>query len=139
MLAALGELQNQRVKFMLNVKLNETNGIAILEPDSKLSEEDFKSAASIIDPYLEKSGELNGIIIHAKSFPGWDSFSALITHLKFVKEHHKKISHVAFVSDSPIGTFAEHVASHFVSAEVKSFSFNELEESMKWISGDNRQ
>lgn len=122
---------------MLNVKLNETKGIAILEPDGKLSEGDFNSVANIIDPYLEKSGKLNGIIIHVKSFPGWDSFSALITHLKFVKEHHKKITHVAFVSDSPIGTFAEHVAGHFVNAEVKSFSFNELEKSMKWISGDD--
>ena len=122
---------------MLNVKLNETKGIAILEPDGMLSEADFASVASIIDPYLEKSGKLNGIIIHVKSFPGWDSFSSLITHLKFVKEHHKKISHVAFVSDSPIGTFAEHVAGHFVNAEVKSFSFNELEKSIKWISGDD--
>ena len=124
---------------MLNVKLNETKGIAILEPNGKLSEEDFKSAARIIDPYLEKPGALNGIIIHVKYFPGWDSFSALITHLKFVKEHHKKISHVAFVSDSPIGTFAEHVASHFVSAEVKKFTFDELEESMKWMSDGNGQ
>ena len=122
---------------MLNVKLNETKGIAILEPDGMLSEADFASVAGIIDPYLEKSGKLNGIIIHVKSFPGWDSFSTLITHLKFVKEHHKKISHVAFVSDSPIGTFAEHVAGHFVNAEVKSFSFNELEKSIKWISGDD--
>ena len=136
---ALGELQNQRIGLMLNVKLNETKGIAILEPDGKLSEQDFISAASIIDPYLEKKGELNGIIIYVKSFPGWDSFSALITHLEFVKEHHKKISHVAFVSDSPIGALAEHVGSHFVSAEVKSFSFNELEESIKWVSGENGQ
>ena len=124
---------------MLSVKLDEINGIAILKPEGKLSEKDFESAASIIDPYLEKSGVLNGIVIYVKSFPGWDSFSALITHLKFVKEHHKKVSHVAFVSDSPIGTLAEHVTGHFVSAEVKSFPFNELEESIKWISDKNGQ
>ena len=124
---------------MLNIKLNETKGIAVLEPDGKLSEEDFKSAAGIIDSYLEKSGALNGIIIYVKSFSGWDSFSALISHFKFIKEHHKKVSRVAFVSDSPIGTLAEHITGHFVSAEVKSFPFNELEESIKWISGNNGQ
>ena len=124
---------------MLDIKLNKTDGIAILEPNGKLSKEDFKTVANIIDPYLENAGKLNGIIIYVKSFPGWDSFSALITHLKFIKEHHKKISHVAFVSDSPIGAFAEHISSHFVSAEVKSFSFNELEASIKWILGDNSQ
>ncbi|USF86466.1 STAS/SEC14 domain-containing protein [Candidatus Endoriftia persephone] len=122
---------------MLNVKLDEIESIAIFEPDGELSEADFKYAASIIDPYLEKSGKLNGIIIHVRSFPGWDSFSALITHMRFIKEHHKKISHVAFVTDSPIGVLAEHISSHFVSAEIKSFTFGELEKSVKWISGDN--
>jgi len=123
---------------MLTVNLNEIKGIAVLEPAGKLSENDFKSAAKIIDPYIEKAGKLNGIIIHVKSFPGWASFSALITHLKFIKEHHKKVSHVAFATDSPIGGFAEHVASHFVNAEIRSFSFSELENSKKWIlGGDN--
>ena len=120
---------------MLTVKLNEIEGIAILEPDGALSEEDFKSAAAIIDPYIEASGKLNGIVVHVKTFPGWDSFSALITHLKFIKEHHKKVSHVSFVTNSPVGAFAEHVASHFINAEIKSFSFSELENSVKWISG----
>ena len=124
---------------MLTVKLNEIEGIAILEPDGELSESDFKSASAIIDPYIETSGKLNGIIIHVKTFPGWDSFSALITHLKFIKEHHKKVSHVAFVTNSPIGSFAEHVASHFVNAEIKSFSFDELDDSVKWISDDGRK
>ena len=119
---------------MLNVKLDEAKGIVILEPDGELSQADFQQVANIVDPYLEKSGNLNGIIIYTKSFPGWDSFSALITHIKFVKEHHKKISHVAFVTDSPIGIFAEHIASHFVNAEVKSFAFSELEKSKKWVS-----
>ena len=124
---------------MLHVKLDETKGIAILEPNCALSENDFKSAAKSIDSYIEKSGKLSGIIIQVKSFPGWDSFSALITHLKFIKEHHKKVSHVAFVTDSPLGGFAEHVGSHFVNAEVRSFSFNELENSIQWIIGDTNK
>lgn len=120
---------------MLTINLNEVDGIAILDPDGELTASDFKSAARIIDPYIEKSGRLNGIIIHVRSFPGWDSFSALMTHLTFVKDHHKKVGHVAFVTDSPIGGFAEHVASHFVSAQIKRFSFNEMEAAKKWITG----
>lgn len=118
---------------MLTVKLDEAEGVAILEPNGKLSEEDFISAGKIIDPYIEESGALNGIIIHVRSFPGWESFSALITHLTFVKEHHKKVSRVAFATDSSIGGFAEHIANHFVNAEIRNFSFNELEESKRWI------
>ena len=74
-----------------------------------------------------------------KSFPGWDSFSALIKHLKFIKEHHKKVSQVAFATDSPIGGLAEHVASHFVSAKIKSFTFCELEKAKKWVAGDENK
>lgn len=70
--------------------LNEIDGIVILVPGGELSESDSESAANIIDPYTEKSEKLNGNIIHVQSFPGWDSFSALISHLKFIKEHHKK-------------------------------------------------
>jgi len=34
---------------MLNVELDEVNGIAILSPNGALSEKDFKSASSVID------------------------------------------------------------------------------------------
>ncbi len=118
---------------MLTINLNEKEGIAVLEPDGVLSENDFKSAAEIIDPFIEKSGKLNGIIIHVKSFPGWDSFSALITHLKFIKDHHKKVACVALVTDSPIGKFSEKIANHFVQAEIKNFTFDELEDANEWI------
>jgi len=118
---------------MLNIELDEVAGIAILAPDGKLSESDFISAAKIIDPYIESVGELKGIIIHVQSFPGWDSFSSLIAHLKFVRGHHKKVSRIAFATDSPIGSFAENIASHFVNAQIKNFEFSELEASRTWI------
>jgi len=124
---------------MLNVNLREAKGIAILEPDGELSENDFKNAAEIIDPYIEKVGKLNGLIIHVRSFPGWDTFASFITHMKFVKEHHKRISSIAFVTDSPIGSIAEKLASHFVNAEIKNFSFGDLEASITWIQSDNNQ
>lgn len=118
---------------MLNINLDKENGIAILEPSAKLSESDFNSAVRIIDPYINESGTLNGLIIATQEFPGWESFSALLSHLSFVKEHHKKVSFVAFVTDSSVGNLAEHIASHFISAEIKSFKYNELQEAKNWI------
>ena len=38
-----------------------------------------------------------------ESFPGWESFGALLGHMKFVHEHHKKVVRIAFATDSPIG------------------------------------
>ena len=118
---------------MLAVTIDEENGIAILEPKGQLSKIDFESAANIIDPYIDESGQLNGLIIHTQKFPGWDSFAALVSHLEFVKEHHKKILRVAFATDSLVGRFAESVAGHFVNAEIKLFSYEELQQAKSWI------
>ena len=118
---------------MLSVQIDEQNGIAILEPEGALSKENFKSASNIIDPYIAQHGRLEGVIIHTKSFPGWDSFGALISHLRFVKEHHKKLSRLAISTNSAIGNFAEVIVSHFVSAEIMNFSFEEVDQAKKWI------
>ena len=120
---------------MLTVTLNKENGIVILTPKGRLSIDDFKSVAKTIDPYIEKSGKLNGIVIHVESFPSWDSFASLVTHIEFVKEHHKDVSHIAFSTDSSLIGFAEHLAKHFVSADIKSFAFDKLEDAEKWIIG----
>ena len=118
---------------MLSVRIDEKNLVATLQPDGPLSASDFQSAAKAIDPVIEKSGRLNGIIIYTKSFPGWDSFGALVSHLRFVKDHHTKVSRVALVTDSAIGKFADPIASHFVAAEIRSFPFADYDKAREWI------
>lgn len=124
---------------MLTVKIDKEKGIALLEPDGPLSKADFESAVKVIDPVIEQHKHLNGLIIHTESFPGWDSFAALSTHLKFVQEHHKKISRIAFVTDSMIKGLAESVGSHFMSAEIKGFPYQELEQASAWASGIRKE
>ena len=85
---------------MLNIELDEDAGIAILTPKGELSGSDFKTAAEIVDPFIEKCGDLKGIVVHVENFPGWDSFSSLVSHLKFVKDHHRKVSRIALRADA---------------------------------------
>ena len=118
---------------MLIVKLDEENLIVSIEPTGSLDVKDFQAAASTIDPFIEKCGHLNGLIIHTESFPGWDSFSALVTHLKFVKNHHAQIKRIAFVTDSFIGTLAESLVAHFVDAQIKHFAYAEFDQAKQWI------
>ena len=118
---------------MLEINLDKENKIVTLEPHGALTQDDFQSVAKIIDPFIEESGNLNGVIIYTKSFPGWESFTALTDHLKFVREHHKEISYVAFVTDSIIGDFGQKIANHFVKATVKNFSYNDLNSAKAWI------
>ena len=121
---------------MLNVELDSDTGIAILRPDGALSEHDFDAAAKVIDPYIESHGRLHGLIVSTRDFPGWASFGSLVGHIRFVKNHHEKLSHVALVTDSKLGNVAEGIAGHFVSAEIKHFPYDEFSEAKNWIGGD---
>jgi len=118
---------------MLMTTIDEQHAIATLHPEGVLTEKDFDQAAQIIDPYIEQRKKLNGLIIYTESFPGWDSFSSLIRHLKFINNHHKKVKHLAFVTDSTVGKLAEKIGNHFVAAEIRTFAFKELEEATKWV------
>ena len=117
---------------MLNVTTDESAQIAILEPLSALSEADFQAAAATIDPMIEK-GALKGIVVSMEAFPSWESFGALVSHLRFVRDHHKRVGRVAIVTDSRMGDLAEHLAGHFVSAEIRHFAYGEIDAAKRWI------
>lgn len=118
---------------MLDIELDELMGIAIVRPDGALSENDFDVISSVIDPYLDKHEKLAGLIISTETFPGWESFASFLKHFKFVKGHHKNLSHVALITDSEMGNLAEKIASHFVSAKIKHFPFEQIDEAKEWI------
>lgn len=121
---------------MISAKIDEQKGIALLEPNGPLSVSDFESVVKAVDPWIEKNGMLKGLIIKTRSFPGWESFGALSSHLTFVKGHHNKIARIALVTDSVLGNIAEKLASHFVNAKIKAFPFNSLDEANSWVSND---
>ncbi|WP_261363982.1 SpoIIAA family protein [Aporhodopirellula rubra] len=53
--------------------------------------------------------------------------------MKFVREHHKKLSRIALATDSSNGSFAESIGSHFVNVAIKTFEFSEQERARSWI------
>lgn len=118
---------------MLTVKIDKANHIAFLEPDGPLAESDFTAAAREVDTLIAESGRLTGIVIHAKSFPGWDSIAALTAHLKFVHDHHRKVSRVALSTESVAAHIAEIFATHFIAAEIKIFSYADLGKATQWV------
>jgi len=118
---------------MLNTILDAETKIVILQPHGALKKEDFDNAVKVIDPFIEEYGKLNGVIIYTETFPGWEDFAAFNRHLVFIKNHHKKIKKLAFVTNSMAGDFGEMVTGHFVEALVRKFDFDKLDEAKKWI------
>ncbi len=121
---------------MLNIEIDRSQKVILLEPAGRLAKTDFDEAVEVIDPFLESEGVANGVIINARHFPGWDSFAALIRHLRFIKNHHQRVRRVAVVSDSPIGNLLEITAGHFASADVARFTYGEFTEAREWVEPD---
>lgn len=118
------------------VSIDDNENIAIVEPDGPLSESDFEAVTKAVDTHLEKNNRLGGLIIYTKDFPGWDSFGSFLSHLKFVRDHHNKISRVAIVTDSVLGDMAETFTGHFVSADVKDFAYRDFDAAKVWAANN---
>jgi hypothetical protein len=121
---------------MLKYELNREESILIIEPSGPLESADFEKLVQEVDPYISETGKLNGVMIYAKSFPGWDNFAAFLSHIKFVKNHHQKIKKIAAVTDGTFLSIVPQVASHFVQAEVKHFDYADKDAAINWLETD---
>lgn len=118
---------------MIFYELDENAGVLTLRPQGKLETQDFLTISEVVDPFIKKKRGLNGIIIVTKRFPGWEDFKGMLEHMKFVRNHHRKISKVAIVTDSKIADVAESLGKHFIKASIKHFSFEEFELAKRWM------
>jgi hypothetical protein len=118
---------------MIDYTLDTAQSILYVRPGSALQQDDFAELAKAADPHIEKTGSLAGLVIDAPKFPGWDSLGAMVAHFRFVRDHHKHIRKIALVTDSALGNVAEHLASHFVSAEIRHFPAGSVEAATEWV------
>ena len=120
---------------MIEFELLRDAGVLIVAPKGALTAEDFRAISGTVDPYIGENGKLTGLLIEAPSFPGWDSLGALIEHIRFVRDHHRKIERVAAVTDSTILTIAPKIAEHFAHPEFKVFRSGERANALAWLQG----
>jgi hypothetical protein len=118
---------------MIDYDLDTAHSILLVRPQSRLEKDDFVTLAKAVDPQIQATGDLAGLIIDAASFPGWADFGSMISHFRFVRDHQKHLKKLAVVTDSALGDVAEHLTSHFVSAEVKHFPAGQTEAARRWI------
>ena len=118
---------------MLSHDLQRDDGILVLMPHGPLEAADFDTLAAHVDAYLAQNRVLHGVMIKARSFPGWKDFSALIAHLRFLKDRHRKIEKVAVVADGGFANVMPRLASHFIKAEVRHFDPADEDAAWKWL------
>lgn len=119
----------------LEHRLLPKEGVLVLEPRAKLKPEDFDAVATTVDPWVEADGGLDGIVIHAREFPGWESLGSFLRHLELVRDRHEKVKRVAIVADGKLAELIPELADHFVEAEIERFPYDDFDRALAWASG----
>lgn len=121
----------------ITIKLDADSGILTLEPaaDTALSEDDFEAVGKTIGDYITDHARLRGILLQSRKFPGWQNLGALFAHLKFVNSVHDRIDRIALVTNSPVGSFADHVLDPLMLAKVRRFDYDQRDEATRWLQG----
>jgi len=122
---------------MLDYELHRAEKLLIVKPMGRLNSADFEKLIEEVDPYIRERGNLNGLMIYAKSFPGWANFASFLSHMKFVKDHHRKIRKIAAVTGGGILSIMPQIANHFVRAEIRHFDYEDKDAALRWLASDN--
>ncbi|MBK1792321.1 STAS/SEC14 domain-containing protein [Persicirhabdus sediminis] len=118
---------------MIYYHLHAHSSILEIRPDGKLSAEDFAPLVKDVDSYLAENNQLNGVLIDASDFSGWQDFQGLTTHLKFVQNHHHQIRRLAILTSNNLLGVAPHLLKHFVSCELKPFAAGQQDSATAWL------
>ncbi len=115
-------------------RLLSDTGVLIVEPTRALRSEDFDALSMTVDPWIEANGNLNGIVVHTRGFPGWKNLGSFLRHLRFVGDHHRKVARVALAADGALAEMAPSLSDPFVQAEVRHFGYDHLDDTVAWVS-----
>jgi hypothetical protein len=132
--AAIAWLQELPEDTAVAHRLLPDSGVIVVEVHRALRAQDFDKLALTADTWIASHHQLRGLVIHARAFPGWENLGGLLRHVRFVRDHQRKIERVALVADAKLAHFAPRVAQHLVTAEVRHFDYDDLDAAIAWAS-----
>lgn len=118
---------------MIDMELDIESGVAEITVHKKLEEADFETLAPHVDKLIEQKGKMRGVLVNLGDFHGWENLHAVLTHLRFVKDHHEFIKRLAIVGDKRWQEVVPHVVKLFVDAEPRHFNSDAIDEARAWV------
>lgn len=122
---------------MLIHELLREPAILVLRPEGRLTAEDFERVSAEVDPFIEERGHLAGVLVHTRTFPGYDSLRALRAHLRFLRSHRDTVRKIAIVTDGAILSKVPALVNLVLPAEVRRFPYDREEAALAWLAGDD--
>ncbi len=84
---------------MINTEWLREDSVFAVRPEGAIDDTDFARVGAIIDPVIARKGRLEGLMVDARGFAGWDDTRALLAHMRFVHQHQPKVARIAAVGD----------------------------------------
>ncbi|HSF93985.1 MAG TPA: STAS/SEC14 domain-containing protein [Thermohalobaculum sp.] len=75
------------------------DAVFAVHPQGAVADADFAHVAAIVDPVIARKGRLEGLMVDARGFAGWDDTKALLAHLRFINAHVDRVARIAVVGD----------------------------------------
>jgi hypothetical protein len=116
------------------IRLAPDAGVVVVEVAQPLRTADLDALAATVDTWLATHDTLQGVVVHARAFPGWKNVRALVRHLRFVADRHRRVRRVALAVDGPLAELAPTVANRVVRPRVRRFAFDALDDAVTWAS-----
>lgn len=117
---------------MLNLDIRRRENIAIATPEGRINSDEIKKLAKQVNDYINETDRVPNLVLHTKSVPFWADFNTLKNHLQFIRDHHALVRKVAIVSDSKLLWLAKAMVDHFVTAKVRRFNEDAIDDAIAW-------
>lgn len=116
-------------------RLDPDSEVIIVEADGPLGAPDIDALESTVGTWLARHAELRGLVLHARTVPGWQNMAGLTRHIKFVHDHHRHIRRVAVAVDGPMAELAPRLAGRLMHPHMRHFGYHELDAPRGWAAG----
>ena len=120
----------------VSYRVLEEGKVLLIEPRERLSREDFDALESTADFWIESAGgSLEGWVVHAPNFPGWQDLGSFLRHIRFIRDHQRKAKRIALAVDGKIAEIGPSLAEHFIHAQIKQFGAEQIDQAIAWAGG----
>lgn len=117
---------------MIEYHLDTEHSILHVQPKSAIENDDFVKLVKAVDPHIEETGRLSGSSSKAQgsrdggALGQWSTSSLRSRSSQAHKENRSR-------NGLPHGDVAEHLTSHFVSAEITHFTAGRIGAARQWV------
>jgi len=117
---------------MIDIEWLREDEVLAVRPTGEIEEADFDAVGGLIDPAIARRGRLEGLLLDARGFAGWDDTRALVAHMRFVNAHVAKVARIAVVGDQ-WWLRAAPTMEVFTGTPVRVFGAGEAEAARAWL------